>query len=203
MPEQSESRNKVASLIDEYELTGLGDELVAGWTATGDDHRSLRSLADRFNRALLERRLADAGVRTIDGEVENIYRLLTDEEASAGDHVRLTRRLEREGVDPEALESEFVSYQTVRRYLQDVREASYERPTVDRREREMRTLQQLRGRIESVTETKLDQLRDEELTLGEFRTTVEVRVFCETCGAGYDVETLLDRGGCDCARRND
>lgn len=192
------SRNKVARLIEEYGLADIGDELVSAWTATGDEHQSLRTLADRFNRALLERRLTEAGLRTVDGEVENMYRLLTDEETTEGDRVRLTRRLERQGVDAEDLQRQFVSYQTVRRYLREVREASYERPSVDRRARESQNLQELRGRVESVTANKLDQLRGSELTLGEFRTTVDVRVFCESCGAQYDVETLLQRGGCEC-----
>lgn len=195
----SDKRNKVASLIEAYELHGVGDELESAWTATGEHHRSLRALADEFNCALLERRLTEAGVQTVDGEVENMYRLLTDDDTAEGDRVRLERRLERDGLDTEALRGEFVSYQTVRRYLTNVRGAEYERPEGDRLEKEAENLNRLRGRTESVTQTKLEQLRGSDLTLGEFRASVDIRIFCEECESQYDLETLFDRGACDCS----
>lgn len=196
--EKPTSTNKVATLIEQYGLNGLGDELEQSWTATGDDHRSLRALADEFNKRLLEERLAAAGIQTVDGELENMYRLLTDDDVTEGERIRLKRRLDRDGVDVEGLQDQFVSYQTVRRYLKDVRDAEYDRPEADRLQAEAQNLQQLRGRVESVTDSKLEQLRQSDLTLGEFRATADVRVFCEECSSQYDVNTLLERGGCEC-----
>ena len=48
------------------------------WTRE-DDRGSLRELADWLNERLLEAPLSEAGVQTVDGEVTNYYRLLTDD----------------------------------------------------------------------------------------------------------------------------
>lgn len=192
-------RSKVARLVDEYGLEGLGAELEHRWTTDGDEHLSLRELAAHFNRRLLAAAMARAGMQTLDGEVENLYRLLTDEETSSGDRARARRQLEREGVDVDALESDFVSYQAVRTYLVEYRDVEYERDDRDRVDRDARSIRQLRGRLESVTESKLARLRDgDHLDVGEFRTLVSVRVLCEDCGTQLDVDELLDRGACDC-----
>lgn len=189
--------SKVARLIDEYELADLGAELERLWTAD-DDRMSLRDLADYFNRRLLQRAMADAGVQALGGESENTYRLLTDDDVSTADRTRIRRRLEREGVDVSELENDFVSYQAIRTYLQNYRDAEYSRQA-PKIERTVETVEQLRGRTISVTESRLDRLREaEQLTLGEFRTLVDVRVVCEDCGNQYDVIELLERGGCEC-----
>jgi hypothetical protein len=62
------------------------------------------------------------------------------------------------------------------------------------------TVEGLRGRLVSVTEGKLEQLRTtEEFDIGEFRTFVDVQVICEGCNGQFDIIDLLERGGCDCA----
>lgn len=45
---------KVARVIREYDLEGLGDELEHGWTADGDNRTSLRGLATYFNERVLD-----------------------------------------------------------------------------------------------------------------------------------------------------
>lgn len=192
-------RSKVARLIEEYELEGLGAEMERLWT-DDEDRRSLRDLATRFNQELLARALEESGVQQLDGELENTYRLLTDDDVGGADRTRVRRRLEREGVDLDALLEDFVTYQAVRTYLKKHREAEYAPVETDPIERETTNLQRLRGRIDTVTEGKLEQLReDDEITLGEFRTIVDVRVICEDCGGQFEVVDLLADGGCDCA----
>jgi hypothetical protein len=57
--------------------------LVSNWTA--DEHRrSLRELVEQFNLSVLWSALEDAGSRPLEGEVQNLYGLLTDEEVSSG-----------------------------------------------------------------------------------------------------------------------
>ena len=192
-------RSKVARLLDEYGFETLGTELERRWTAEGDQRMSLRDLADYFNQKLLDAALAEAGVHPLAGEVENTYRLLTDEDVPTTHLTRTRRQLAREGVDLEALQSDFVTYQAIRTYLKNVRGA--EQPT-DSRPRpaiEVENIQQLRGRTIRVTEGKLEQLVDgNHLTLGEFRVFAELNVLCEDCGTQHDVEELLRRGSCDC-----
>lgn len=192
-------RTKVARLIDEYDLDGLGAELEYRWTAEGDDRLSLRALATYFNQQLLEQRQSEAGIQSLAGEVENTYRLLTDDDVSGADRTRIVRRLEREGVDVDALREDFVTYQAVRSYLKGDRGAEYVEPEQDRIESEVENLQRLRGRVETVTEGTLDRLRrSEDLVIGEYSLFVDINVLCEDCGQRSNVETLLEQGGCDC-----
>jgi hypothetical protein len=194
-------RSKVARLIEEYDLQGLGAELEQLWTAE-EDRRSLRDLAASFNRKLLEQALEEANVQQLDGEVENTYRLLTDDDVSSAESTRIKRRLERDGVDVDSLSSDFVTYQAIRSYLKEHRGAEYTPSETDPLERETTNFQKLRGRMVSVTEGKLEQLRkNEEFTLGEFRTLADIQVVCEDCNTQFGVLELLERGGCNCADR--
>jgi len=194
---QRDPRSKVARLLEAHDLEGLGAEMEARWTAE-DDRMSLRPLADHFNQAVLRSRLADAGVDTLDGELENIYRLLTDDDISSAQRTRVRRRLERDGLDVESIEDEFVTYQAIRTYLTEYRDAEYQMVDRDPIEREVENVERLRGRVETVTTGKLEQLRGGDLDLGSFRTVVDVNVVCEDCHSQYDVLDLLEQGGCDC-----
>jgi hypothetical protein len=192
-------RNKVARLVDEYGLDGLGDELEARWTATGNEHTSLRDLAAEFNRRLVEVRLDEAGVRLSARELDAVVRSLTGDEVTGADRTQLRRRLEREGVDVDALDGDVVTYQAIRSYLRDHRGAEYERDDGDRAATATRTIERLRGRLVSVAESKLRGLRkNSTLTLGEFRVLVDVSVLCMDCDSRYGVAELLSSGGCDC-----
>lgn len=192
-------RSKVARVIAEYDLDGLGDELEARWTATGDDHWSLRDLATHVNEALVRERLQDAGTNPSNADVQNALRSLTGDETGAAEQTQLRRRLEREGVDVDELERDLVTYQAVRSYLQEYRGAEYEPDARDRVDAVTETVQKLRGRLVSVTESKLEQLRNaSRLTLGEFRVIVDVRVLCTDCNTQQDISELLASGGCEC-----
>lgn len=198
--ETNERRSKVARLIDEYDLDGVGDELEARWTATGDAHWSLRDLAAELNRKLVVARLNEAGVHLSDREVETVVRALTSNEVSAAERNQLQRRLERDGVDVDSLDSDVVTYQAVRSYLRDYRGVSYEREGGDRVGAAADTIEKLRSRLISVTETKLEQLRQTpHLALGEFHVMVDIGVLCAECNSRYGVVELLSQGGCDCS----
>lgn len=196
-------RSKVARVIDEYGLDGLGDDLEARWTATGDDHWSLRDLATHVNEELVRERLHDAGTNPSPADVENALRALTSDETGAAEQTQLRRRLERSGVAVEELDADLVTYQAVRSYLQEYRGAEYERDAGDRVDTVAETIQKLRGRLVSVTESKLEALRNTpRLTLGEFRVIVDLHVLCTECNTQHDVSSLLTAGGCDCEETN-
>jgi len=196
-PSKRGRRSKVARLLDEYELQGLGEELEELWTAEAD-RRSLRELADYFNQRLLQRKLEVTNAQLLDGEVENLYRLLTAETVSSAQRTRVQRQLVRDGIDVDTLESDFVTYQAIRTYLKEVRGAEHSPADTDPVERERQNLQQLRGRTVAVTEGKIDQLRGNDEILGAFQTLVNIQIVCEDCNTQLAVFDLLDRGGCDC-----
>lgn len=189
---------KVLRLIDKYELRGLGPELEKLWTAE-DGRQSLRDLEEYFNKQLLETSLSEENVSTLEGEIDNTYRLLTDENVGEADRTRIRRRLEREGVNVEELLDDFVTYQAIRNYLTKNREAEYTADNTDPIEREIGTVQQLQGRIAAVTEGKIEQMRDNEhITLGNFRTIVNIQIVCSDCNSQFKVIELFERGGCNC-----
>lgn len=199
-PGQSDARRvKVARVIDEYELEGIGEQLERAWTADGSERKSLRELAAFFNRRVIERAMTEAGRQPIDGEQENILRLLTDDDTTSSERTRIRRRLERDGVDVDGLESDLVSYQAIRTYLKNNRDAHYSASTDNRLERDERSIQQLRNRFEVVAESKLEQLRDSgRIALGDFRLFSDPTVLCEVCGTKLSVSELFDQEGCDC-----
>ncbi|QLG60335.1 rod-determining factor RdfA [Halorarum salinum] len=195
------SITKVGRLLSEY---GLGNEygaqLEAAWTTEGEKRKSLRDLAEEFNRQLVTVAMRDAGISTLDGEVENMFRLLTDDNVSAGTRIKVRNRLERSGVNVDKLERDFVTYQAIRSYLQNERDAKYEGVSdEDRLERTIESIERLQTRLSSVSESNLNQLRKtDRITLNEYHLFVSVDVLCEHCNSQYTIVELLNRGGCDC-----
>jgi hypothetical protein len=194
-------RGKVERLLEEYGLEGLGDELENAWTAANPNEReSLRDLATRFNEQVLEAALRNAGDTILEGEVENTYHLLTDDGVSSGDRKRAERRLERQGIDIDGLRSDFVSYQAIRTYLKEHRGAEQETAETNRRQKAVETVQRLRNRLVTVAEDRLESLQSAgEISLGEFRVILDLRVVCEDCGTQQSFIALMDEGGCGCA----
>ena len=190
--------SKVGRVIEEYGLDGQGAWLETHWTGDGVERRSLRDLADAFNRRVLSAAMQEAGMDSLETDVESAYRLLTDDDASSGARVELRNRLEWNGVDVEAVESDFVSHQAVHTYLRKVRDAEREEPDVNR-EKELETIERLVGRTQVVTADSLERLAKQgELTLDGFDVLVDVRVVCDRCGSQYQVADLLSQGGCNC-----
>lgn len=195
------SRSKVGRVIDRYGLDGLGADLERRWTGDGRDRQSLRELETYFNQRVLEAALADAGHRPVDGEVANLYRLLTDDDVATGPRTEAETTLARRGVDLDAVRGAFVSHQAIHTYLTSVREvAPPDRPDdATPSERRRDTIQRLRNRLAAVSSRGLEGLRDAgHLEGGSFDVTVGVTVYCEDCGATMDVADLLDQGGCEC-----
>jgi hypothetical protein len=197
----SAGRSKVARVIEEYGLDGLDEELVRLWTADDSKRYSLRELETYVNERILRAAMRDAGMDPLMGEVENLYRLLTDDETSEGVRLEARRRLEREGVDVETVQRDFVSHQSIHTYLKEHRNATYDRTqnAAERVSKARETVLSLQNRTEAVTRGTIETLRNAgALDLEEFEVFVDVRVACDECGRYYEVDELLDRGGCSC-----
>jgi hypothetical protein len=190
---------KVEKMIEKYDLQGIGPELEAYWVGDGRERKSLRDLAEQFNRRLLESALRDADASSFGFETENYYDILTNE-GNTGVSVEVKSRLERNGVDADAVIEDFVTYQAIRNFLTDVRGASYEKPTDETQiDRDRAAIERLITRIENVASEKLTRLaKTGRVTLGDFRLFVSVDILCEGCDTQYQVVELLRRGGCEC-----
>jgi hypothetical protein len=194
--------SKVARLLSEYGLEGLGEELEDRWTGDGVERTSLRDLADYFNKRLLERALIDAGMSALDSDVSTTYRDLTDDDVSTGVRTDTRTRLDSNGIDVDDLESDFVSYQAIRSYLTEYRGAEYRRLSDEEKvEKDIESIQRLMTRTLSVTEERIEKLtRTGRIDADGVEVLLDVQVLCESCGRQYSVSEFLDERGCDCRR---
>jgi hypothetical protein len=195
------SNSKLSRIIDEYGLDELGNRVENYWLADAGDRYSLRELAEYINLQLLRTVMHDVGMDPLDGEVENTYRLLTDDNVSPGTRTQARRRLERAGVDVDQLDADFVSRQAVHTYLTAVRGVTYTADEGDPVDREATNIRRLKQRLSTITNDKLEQLQaTDQLTLGEFNVLLDLRVLCEDCGTQYQLNELLDARTCECGQ---
>jgi len=202
MTKTSDNRrsSKVARLIAEYDLGDIGDELEARWTGDGVERMSLRALANYFNERLLEQALVDAGMSMLDNDTGSMYRRLTDEDISTGVRTDTRNRLTQNGVDVEALESDFVSYQAIRSYLTEHRDAEYDSLDDEEKvEKDLESIQRLLTRTLSVAEERIDNLSETGRIEGdEFEVLLDMQILCRSCSEQYSVSEFLEQRGCDC-----
>lgn len=187
-------RSKVARVIEEYDLEGVGAELERRWLATDDRGMSLRDLADYFNRRVLEAAIDRSDLSLLDVDVDTIYEQLTGDDVSGGVRTRVERRLERNDVDVSALTSDFVSHQSVHTYLREYREVEQpETPPEERRRAALERIQKLQDRSAAVTEDALEGLQREGLVPeGNLDVLVDIRVTNTDTGEQYNVFDLLE-----------
>lgn len=200
-------RSKVGRVARKYDLSGMGAALERRWIGEQGERQSLRDLADYFNRRVLEAAIDEANGKTIDGEIENLYRLLIDDDVSASANAQAETKLARMGVDVESVRQDFVSHQAIHTYLtkfKDIEPPGSRDASVDPVEKRAETIQRLRNRLVAVAEHGLESLKNaDHLSLGSFDVLVGVTVYCDECGASYDHMDLLARGGCECRLRSD
>jgi S-adenosylmethionine:diacylglycerol 3-amino-3-carboxypropyl transferase len=193
--------SKVARLIDELELEGVGEELEEYWLGEREEQYSLRTLADWFNKRVLAAALEAQDQSYVEGELENTYELLTDDVGGAT-RAEVEARLEQQGIDIERLESSFVSHQSIHTYLRKYREVSKPEPDdsdESRIENTREAIQRLVNRTNAVVRNNLESLRNTgRITLGKFTIIVDVQVFCQDCETQSSVDELLSNGGCAC-----
>lgn len=152
---------------------------------------------------MLAAAIGATGDTVLDGQLASYYRALTDDDASTGERVEVTRELERAGVDVDAVLSDFVSHQTIHTHLTTCLgvERTEERtdPTT-RRADEQDKVQALLNRCTAVTEDSIERLATtDDLIVGEFELFVDLSVLCTDCGQRQSVTDLLRAGHCNCS----
>lgn len=204
--EKADCGCKVGRVIDTYDLSGMNSRLVEWWSAE-ENGRSLREMAGHLNQELLREALTRHGHSPLQGEVENTHRLLTDDDVSQGMRTQTRKRLERQGVDVDQLNNDFVSHQAVYRHLKTCLEEEYTRADPDpeeRRETSKQRIFALENRTEKVTADALEQLRNgDAIALEEFTVLVDTSITCMECGRQHEIDDLLANGGCRCLLSED
>ena len=186
-----------------YDLSREAERLGEYWTRD-DDRYSLRELAVHFNHRLLRAAMEQAGLNPLDGEVENTYRLLTDGDVSQGMRTQARNRLQKQNIDVDQLQSDFVSYGTVRRHLKGCLGVERESPEVDGDPAETgaQRIAALQNRTVAVTENTLSQLASAgELAAGDIDVFVDITVSCSACGTHAPVRKYIESNGCDCTEQ--
>lgn len=194
-------RYKVGKVVSKYGLATFHQELPNRWLGEGYEARSLRQLADNLNVAILREAMISAGLEPLDGEVQNTYRLLTDEDVSSGTQTAKRNELEREGIDVESVEADFVTHQAIYSYLTEVFDVSKENAN-DRNplQKHSDRINRLRSRTEAVTANSIQSLtKDGSLEISKPDVSVTIQVYCQQCKSQYPVSSLLMDGSCDCA----
>lgn len=186
---------KIDRVSEERGLEQIDGRLREQWVSGN----SLRDLETFFNEAVLRSAIEAAGMDTLEGEVSNLYRLLSDDEVTAGKQVDAEFRLRRHGLDPSAVTGDFVSYQTVRTHLNDCLGVETTRDTHLPPSEARDTVFKLLSRTESVTRRTVERLaRQDSLTITTPSVTANLRVACLECNDEYTLSQLLERGGCSC-----
>lgn len=190
---------KIDRVAAAYDISAEAKRLGEYWTRE-EERYSLRELAVYFNHQLLRAAMEREGLNPLDGEVENTYRLLTDEDVSQGMRTQARNRLQKQGVDVEQLQSDFVSYGTVNRHLKQCLGVEHE-PTVvdDPAENGAKRIAALQNRTAAVTKNTLSQLDSAgDITLGDTDVFVDITVSCAECGMHATVREFIENDGCRC-----
>jgi hypothetical protein len=175
-----------------------------GPEATGQDRRenegySLRDLETYVNARVLRAAMEGADMTVLDGQAEDVYHRLADEDEGSIRRREARRHLNDAGVDVDDVMDDFVCYQTVRKHLNECLGVS----TSEDYEPDLRTSRNRIGaliaRVENVVHTIVERLRSHgELPIGESDVTVAVKVRCTECDRVYSARSLFDGDGCEC-----
>ncbi|WP_302081849.1 rod-determining factor RdfA [Salinibaculum rarum] len=196
---------KVSTVATDCGLDDVHAELRQAWERS--DGKSVRELAAEFNRRVLSAAFADAGRLPIDGELDNLYRVLTDDDVDEGSRTRAREQLRQDGIDVEAVEERFISHQTLYRHLVNCLDADQETATrtdAERIETWETRLRALQNRTENVISQAISQLRNSEtIEIGSYDVLLDVNVLCEDCGTFYTLSEFLDERACECQNPSD
>lgn len=187
---------KVSRARDRYDIGADDATLVADW----QDGTSVRSLTRTFNEALIDARLDSVDGSSVAWNRLPVYEAVKTDDLDQSDVIQVRRELERTGVDPDELESDLISHQTMYRHLTSCLDAtaSADATPEDRREKARDTVYALQRRTTLVTESTMEALQSAGVTdIGDPDILVDVQIICRECGQSMDFETAL-ADGCNC-----
>jgi hypothetical protein len=194
--------NKVAQVIERREMEQIAEQLESMWLGRNRSELSVREITDEFNKRVLEDSLSQAGMVPLEGEIQNIYQLLSNEENDSAASIQARDKLNAADIDTDGVENDFVSHQTMYRFLKNVRGVQKENsaPSIEDKKRSAKNaVQKLQGRLRTVIRSNLDDLSKRDgFHLGEFDVTISVTISCRNCGVSKNLLSIMDENGCDC-----
>lgn len=194
---------KIGRGIQKYDCSDLNDRLVEAYTINDASLRDLeRIVNESFIRAVLDdiddsdfRRLGDA-VTTTPSELLDV---LTGDDKS--ERARAETILDQAGIDVEALRSDFVSYRTVKKHLNQCLDVDTSRkaPEPVSRTDAQDTIEWAETRCERVVDRTIERLQatHDDIPASNTSVSVSTRVTCSDCGVTKPVTAYIT-DGCDC-----
>ena len=196
MSERPTNCCKVGRIAHEDDIEEWTADLVSDW----QDGTSLRSLANRFNKRVIDVALDNAASTQSEWIREPIYDLFLGGTTDQSNEIEIRRELQRAELDVDGLKSDLISHQTLYRHFTQCLDESKDtsRSSSARLESARDTIFSLQRRTQQVTESTISNLRQAEIVdIGDSDVIVDIQVVCEKCGRSMDVETTLSEG-CDC-----
>lgn len=188
---------KVERVAQKYELHNLDDRLLR---RRKNEDASLRDLDIYIARLILARAMERAGMDS--SAAEHYHHRLSEGDSIKQREAR--NALNDAGVDVEEAEDDFVSYQTVRKHLNeclsvDTSREEYDPDTAEAAER----IARLQTRVQQVTERTIQRLAEHgAVDIDVDSATTSIKIVCK-CGRQYDAENLLyGARSCPCTEMN-
>lgn len=192
--EETQPCCKIARVANDYNISDIDAKL----TERREQGDSLRDLATYLNKQILSESL-NTGTREVVGDADSIYEVLNGNDVNRSRQVELRSKLDRNGIDIEAVERDFVSHQTVRNHLHDCKAIDTGRKTTVDIDGAQKTIEWAQARSEGVIEQTLERLRNAgNVADTPTEVTLSVRVGCSACGQTHRIEDFLEQRGCDC-----
>ncbi|WP_254533063.1 rod-determining factor RdfA [Natrinema gelatinilyticum] len=187
---------KVCRVLSDHGLEHYDERLLDEWRGSNGQRKGYRQLARWLNVTLLRREMDKVGLSTLGDEAESKYDRLQDEGATA---TEVASMLEREGIDIESLQSDFVSYGVVRTHLIDCLGAKYERPTATDWETDAISIARDHAEEKIMSAVQSLERKGDLDASDDVAVHVDVEIECEKCQTRVPLHRALRRGEvCNC-----
>lgn len=192
---------KIDIVIEQYGLDAadpryatIDEGLLARWKgADGNTPEGYRTLTEWFNKRLLKRVYDENGRDSLGARIDNEYAALTGGDDLVREEV--IESLESDGLDPEGLRQDMVSWGTMRTHLLECLGGEKETRTAQtewERESTEIALDYAKGKVEKA----LSSLSNKGHLDGLAATSIEVQIqlSCDECPTRVPLEVALERG---------
>lgn len=193
---ESEYGCKVCRVLGERDIEHYNDRILSQWQGDGPQRKGYRQLATWLNVTLLRREMDEVGLPTLGEEAASKYERLDADEASASE---VKSMLEREGIDVERLQSDFVSYGVVRTHITECLEAEYEKTGDSQWEQESVDIARDRA-TDKIREAVVSLVNKEKISAStDLEVHLSVELECESCQSRVPLRRAIHRGRvCHC-----
>ncbi|WP_435180456.1 rod-determining factor RdfA [Halorussus sp. AFM4] len=185
-------------ITEKYDLQNADDRIIR---KREREDASLRALETYLNRWVLRREMVEQGMNVLDGEAANYHRLLSDDEVLKANTAAARRELESAGIDVDEVLGDFVSYQTVRKHLNECLDKDTSEEYTPDLDEGFDTIEALLQRVKSVTARTINRFRRHDVaSIGEVDIIVSVKLRCGDCGRVHSLHQFMDSPHCPCAK---